>query len=155
MLGGWLYDKQDCAPLLLRLSLGVIFFAHGAQKVLGWFGGYGWAGTMQFFTQTLHIPATLAAVAFLTEFLGGIALLLGFATRWAALLIAGEMVVAALRVHVQNGFFMNWANAPDVGHGIEMNLALIGAALALVITGSGGLSLDRVLARTGCLKRGW
>jgi putative oxidoreductase len=77
MLGKWLGDKQDWAPLPLRLSLGAIFFAHGAQKVLGWFGGDGWGGTMQFFTQTLNIPAPLAAVAFLTEFLGGIALLLG------------------------------------------------------------------------------
>jgi putative oxidoreductase len=94
MLGRRFAGKQDWAPLLLCLSLGVIFFAHGAQKVLGWFGGFGWSGTMQFFTQTLHIPAPLAAVVFLTEFLGGLALLLGLATRWVALLLAVEMVVA-------------------------------------------------------------
>lgn len=142
MLGYWLADKIEWAPLPLRVSLGVIFFAHGAQKVLGWFGGYGWTGTMQFFTQTLHIPAPLAMVAILTEFLGGIALFLGLFTRLAAFLVAGEMVVATLQVHLPNGFFMNWANAPNVGHGIEYNLALIGAALALSITGGGRLSVD-------------
>lgn len=147
MHGSWLADKIEWAPLPLRVSLGVIFFAHGAQKVLGWFGGYGWTGTMQFFTQTLHIPAPLAMVAILTEFLGGIALFLGLFTRLAALLVAGEMVVATLQVHLPNGFFMNWANAPNVGHGIEYNLALIGAALALVITGGGRLSLDAALKR--------
>lgn len=135
------------APLPLRVSLGVIFFAHGAQKVFGWFGGYGWTGTMQFFTQTLQIPAPLAMVAILTEFLGGIALLAGLFTRWAALLLFGEMVVAALQVHLAHGFFMNWTNAPNVGHGIEYNLALIGAALALVLTGGGRLSLDAALKR--------
>jgi len=142
MLANWLADKIEWAPVPLRMSLGIIFFAHGAQKVLGWFGGYGWTGTMQFFTQTLHIPAPLAMVAVLTEFLGGIALFLGLFTRLAALLIAGEMVVAALQVHLANGFFMNWTNAPNVGHGIEYNLALIGAALALSITGGGRLSVD-------------
>jgi putative oxidoreductase len=142
MLGNWLADKIEWAPLPLRVSLGVIFFAHGAQKVLGWFGGYGWTGTMQFFTQTLHIPAPLAMVAILTEFLGGIALFLGLFTRLAAFLVAGEMVVATLQVHLPNGFFMNWANAPNVGHGIEYNLALIGAALALSIAGGGRLSVD-------------
>ncbi len=146
MLRNWLADKIEWAPLPLRVSLGVIFFAHGAQKVLGWFGGYGWTGTMQFFTQTLHIPALLAMLAILTEFLGGIALFLGLFTRLAALLVAGEMVVATLQVHLPNGFFMNWANAPNVGHGIEYNLALIGAALALLITGGGRLSVDTALS---------
>ncbi len=139
--------KSEWAALPLRVSLGVIFFAHGAQKVLGWFGGYGWTGTVQFFTQTLHIPAPLAMIAILTEFLGGIALLAGLFTRWAALLLAGEMVVAAFQVHLANGFFMNWTNAPNVGHGIEYNLSLVGAALALVITGGGRLSLDAALKR--------
>jgi DoxX len=80
MLGKWLGKKQEWAPLLLRVTLGVIFFAHGAQKVVGWYGGSGWAGTMQFFTQTLHIPAPLAVLAFLTEFLGSVRSLL-----WASL----------------------------------------------------------------------
>ncbi len=102
---------------------------------------------MQFFTQTFHIPAPLAGLAFLTEFLGGIALLAGLLTRWAALLLAGEMVVAALKVHLYNGFFMNWNNAPNAGHGIEYNLALLGATVALVVTGGGRLSLDAALKK--------
>ena len=145
MLGRWFEGKHDWAPLPLRLALGVIFFAHGAQKVLGWFGGYGWSGTMQFFTQTLHIPAPLAVIVFLAEFLGGIALILGAFTRWAALLLAGEMAIAAIQVHLPHGFFLNWANAPNVGHGIEYNVALVGATLALVVTGGGRLSLDAML----------
>jgi len=151
MLGKWLGEKQEWAPLLLRVTLGVIFFAHGAQKVLGWYGGSGWAGTMQFFTQALHIPAPLAVLAFLTEFLGGAFLIVGLFTRWAALLLAGEMVVATLLVHLKSGFFMNWTNAPNVGHGIEYNLALVGASLALVLAGGGRFSLDGVMAKW----RGW
>lgn len=147
MLERWFAGKHEWVPVLLRVPLGVIFFAHGSQKVLGWFGGYGWSGTMQFFTQTLHIAVPLAALAFLTEFLGGIALILGVFTRWAALLITGEMVVATLKVHLPNGFFMNWTNAPNVGHGIEYNLALVGASLALVIAGGGRLSLDAFLEK--------
>jgi putative oxidoreductase len=153
MLEKWFVGKENWAPLPMRVSLGVIFFAHGAQKVLGWFGGYGWHGTMQYFTQTLGIPAPLAAVAFLTELLGSLALLLGFGTRWAALLLTGEMTVAALKVHLAHGFFLNWINAPNAGHGIEYNLALIGATLALVITGSGRLSLDATLSNSEQTRR--
>ncbi len=142
-----LADKQEWAPLMLRLPLGVIFFAHGAQKVLGWFGGFGWNGTMRFFTQTLHIPAPLAVAAFLVEFLGGLALLAGVYTRWVALLAAAQMVVAAILVHLPNGFFLNWTNAPNKGHGIEYNLLLIGAALALAIIGGGRLSVDAALRK--------
>ncbi len=147
MLGKWFDGKHDWAPLFLRVSLGVIFFAHGAQKVLGWFGGYGWSGTLQFFTQTLHIPAPLAVLVFLTEFLGSIALFVGVLTRWAALLLAGEMIVAALLFHLPNGFFLNWTLTPNVGHGIEYNVALIGATLALIILGGGHLSVDAALKK--------
>src|SRR5258705_13404259 len=90
-LSQWLSAQQQWAPLALRLPLGVIFFAHGAQKLLGWFGGYGWHGTMQYFTESLHIPAVLAAIAILVEFLAGLALLAGVFTRCAALLAAVEM----------------------------------------------------------------
>src|SRR3989442_7712787 len=102
MLEKWFAGRHDWAPVPLRLSLGVIFFAHGAQKVLGWFGGYGWSGTMQFFTQTLHIPSPLAVLAFLAEILGGIALLVGGVTRWVALLLARELVGAARLAHLRD-----------------------------------------------------
>lgn len=148
ILDKWISGKEGWAPPLLRLSLGVIFLAHGAQKVLGWFGGFGWSGTMQYFTQTLQIPALLAALAFVVEFVGGIALLAGMFIRWAALLLAVEMVVAALKVHIANGFSMNWSNTPNTGHGVEYNLALLGAATALAFTGGGRLSLDALLTRS-------
>ena len=86
ILDRWLADRQEWAPTALRVPLGVIFFAHGAQKMFGWFGGYGWNGTMQYFTQSLHIPAPLAAVVILVELLGGLALLAAVFTRWTAIL---------------------------------------------------------------------
>ncbi len=89
ILDRWLADRQEWAPAALRVPLGVIFFAHGAQKMFGWFGGYGWNGTMQYFTQSLHIPAPLAAVAILVELLGGLALLAAVFTRWTAILERG------------------------------------------------------------------
>src|SRR2546428_5899141 len=108
MLEKWFAGRHGWAPVPLRLSVGVIFFAHGAQKVLGWFGGYGWSRTMQFFTQTLHIPAPPAALAFLAECLGGIAPLLGGFPPWGALLPAGGMFVAALLAPLRNRFLLHW-----------------------------------------------
>jgi putative oxidoreductase len=90
---------NDIATTILRLVLGVIFFAHGAQKMLGWFGGYGFTGTMGFFTHQLHIPTIFAFLAIVAEFAGSIALLAGFCTRLAAFGIAVNMVVAVAMVH--------------------------------------------------------
>src|SRR6185295_3939729 len=100
---------NDVATTVLRLVLGVIFFAHGAQKMLGWFGGFGFSGTMGFFTGMMHIPAPFAFLAIAAEFFGGLGLILGFLTRIAALGIAANMVVAIATVHRAFGFFMNWS----------------------------------------------
>src|SRR5690348_6044913 len=100
--------REDYLHTLLRLALGVVFFAHGAQLVLGWWGGGGFAGSMNVFTHGMGIPAPLAALAVLSQFLGGIGLLFGFLTRIAALGIAVDMLVATFLVHIPNGFFMNW-----------------------------------------------
>ena len=97
---------------------------------------------MRYFTNSLHIPTPIAVIAILVEFLGGLALLAGAFTRYAALLTAVEMFVAAIIVHLPNGFFLNWANDPNKGHGVEHNVALIGAALALILLGEGRLSVD-------------
>jgi putative oxidoreductase len=102
---------------------------------------------MQYFTQTLHIPTVFAALVIVLEFFGGAALLAGAFTRWTALLLGIEMVVAALKVHLANGFFMNWANTPNAGHGIEFNVILVGALAALLVMGGGRLSLDAALTR--------
>jgi putative oxidoreductase len=132
-------------PLLLRLFLGVVFFPHGAQKVLGWFGGYGFTGTMGFFTQQMHIPALFAFLAIAAEFAGSLGLILGLLTRVAAFGILANMLVAVAMVHSKVGFFMNW-EGNQKGEGFEFHLLAIGMALALMLAGGGKLSADRALA---------
>src|SRR6516165_11626914 len=101
--------SNDVLLTVVRLALGVVFFAHGAQKMLGWFGGYGFHGTMGFFTQQMGIPAPLAFLAICAEFFGGLGLILGLLARVAALGIITNMLVAIVTVHSANGFFMNWS----------------------------------------------
>ncbi|HET7239457.1 MAG TPA: DoxX family protein [Terrimicrobiaceae bacterium] len=94
ILQNLLKTDDAVSTLLLRLTLGAVFFPHGAQKVLGWFGGYGFSATMGFFTSNMHIPALFAFLAIAAEFAGSIALIFGLATRVAALGIASTMAVA-------------------------------------------------------------
>lgn len=131
--------------LIVRVVLGVIFFAHGAQKVFGWFGGNGLKGTIAYFKQALGIPAGATVIAAVIECFGGLAVLVGFLARPAALGLIVVMLVAISTVHWKNGFFLNWANAPGKGHGYEMNLALIGMALAVLVAGAGRFSVDRLI----------
>ena len=100
--------KADWGTTLLRLTLGIVMFPHGAQKLLGWFGGYGYRGTMDFFTHQMHIPALFAFLAIMAEFAGSLGLITGFLTRVAAFGIAVNMIVALVLVHGHVGFFMNW-----------------------------------------------
>ncbi len=137
---------DDRVALLLRLVLGVVMFPHGAQKVLGWFGGYGFSGSLGFFTGQLHIPAFFGVLAIIAEFAGSLALIAGFATRVAAAGILTNMVVAVLMVHAKVGFFMNWYGQQQ-GEGFEYHLLAIGIALALIIRGGGTASVDHGLAR--------
>src|SRR5436305_1677993 len=104
--------KCDPAGFILRLALGIVMFPHGAQKVLGWFGGYGFTGTMGFFTGKMGVPYAFALLAIAAEFLGSLGLIVGFLTRIAAFGIAVNMAVAVYMVHFQNGFFMNWNASP-------------------------------------------
>jgi putative oxidoreductase len=136
---------DSTATAILRLVLGVVFFAHGAQKMLGWFGGFGFAGTMGFFTGVAHIPAPLAFLAIAAEFFGGIGLILGFLTRIAAFGIGVNMLVAILMVHLPFGFFMNWTGAQK-GEGFEFHLLVLAIVAFLVIRGAGAFSVDRVLS---------
>jgi putative oxidoreductase len=99
------------ATAILRLVLGVIFFAHGAQKMLGWFGGYGFSGTMSVFTGMLHIPTLFAFLAIAAEFFGSLGLIFGFLTRIAALGIFSNMIGAVAMIHHHFGFFINWTGA--------------------------------------------
>jgi putative oxidoreductase len=131
--------------LIIRLFLGIIFVAHGAQKVFGWFGGPGLKGTIGYFQSALHVPPALAVLAALTECFGGLAVFIGVLTRPAALGLVVVMVVAIATVHGRNGFFLNMSLEPGKGHGIEFNLALLGMALALLVGGGGALSVDRLI----------
>jgi putative oxidoreductase len=150
----WLFRTYPSwAPIFARLALGIIFFAHGAQKLLGLFGGPGMSNSIQFFEQSLGIPPFLAVIAIVTEFFGGIALIIGLLTRIAAIGLVIDMLVAIYKVHLSNGFFMNWYNVPNKGHGIEMNLALIGLALSLLVWGAGNLSIDQMIGGSKDWKR--
>ncbi len=125
---------NDSTAAILRLVLGVVFFAHGAQKMLGWFGGYGFSATMGFFTGLLHIPAPLAFLAIAAEFFGGLGLILGLLTRIAAFGIGINMIVAIVTVHGAFGFFMNWTGAQK-GEGFEYHLLVLAMAVFLMIRG--------------------
>ena len=138
--------QNDIALTVLRLVLGVVFFAHGSQKMLGWFGGYGFKGTMGFFTQTAHIPAVFAFLAIAAEFFGGLGLIVGLLTRVAAFGITVNMLVAILTVHLANGFFMNWTGQQK-GEGFEYHLLVLAITVALMIRGAGAFSLDRAIAK--------
>jgi putative oxidoreductase len=140
-----LYATDDSAATsILRLVLGVVFFAHGAQKMLGWFGGFGFAGTMGFFTGLLHIPAPLAFLAIAAEFFGGIGLIFGFLTRIAAFGIGVNMLVAIMTVHRAFGFFINWTGTQK-GEGFEFHLLVLAIVAFLMIRGAGAFSVDRAL----------
>ncbi len=134
--------------LVVRLALGIIFFAHGAQKVFGWFGGPGLSQTIAGFRQ-MGIPPAATAVAAFIECLGGLTMIVGFLTRPAAVGLIAVMLVAISKVHVRNGFFLNWSMAPGKGHGYEFNLALIAMAVSILIGGAGVLSVDRLIAPWG------
>lgn len=138
--------RNEAYLTILRLVLGVIFFAHGAQKVFGWFGGAGFTGTMGFFTQGMHIPAPLAFLAIMAEFLGGLGLIFGILTRVAAFGVLVNMIVAVLMVHSPNGLFMNWSGAQK-GEGIEYHLLVLAITVVLMLRGAGAWSVDRSLGR--------
>jgi putative oxidoreductase len=137
--------SNDVLLTVVRLALGVVFFAHGAQKMLGWFGGYGFHGTMGFFTQQMGIPTPLAFLVICTEFFGGLGLIVGLLSRIAALGIIVEMLVAVAKVHIGNGFFMNWTGQQK-GEGFEYHLLAITLGIVVLVKGAGALSLDRALA---------
>ena len=136
---------HDRTLLAQRVALGLVMFPHGAQKLLGWFGGYGYAGTMGFFTETMHLPAPLAFLAILAESLGAIGLVVGAGTRVAALGIVSVMLGAIFTTHIHVGFFMNWFGGQP-GEGFEYHLLALALAVPLIVRGAGALSVDGFLA---------
>ncbi len=137
---------NDHTIALVRLVIGVIFFMHGAQKALGWFGGFGFHATMNYFTTQMGIPAVFAFLVIAAEFFGGIGLIVGFFTRIAALGVAVDMLVAVILVHARNGVFMNWTGNQK-GEGYEYHLLAIAICILLMVKGAGALSVDRALTK--------
>lgn len=141
-----LFDTDESwSGLILRLTLGLVMFPHGAQKLLGWFGGFGFDGTLGFFTQEMGIPWIVAFLVIIGESFGSLARLAGFLTRFSAVSLAVIMLGAITMVHLPYGFFMNWFGQQQ-GEGFEYHLLVIGMAAALVLTGGGKWSVDRAIA---------
>jgi putative oxidoreductase len=138
---------KDYTGLILRLSLGLVILPHGAQKLLGWFGGYGFESTMNFFTETIRLPWLIGFGVILIETLGALLLIVGFGSRILAALMALLMMGIILSVHIENGFFMNWFGNQK-GEGIEYFLLAIGLALGIVSNGAGIYSVDELLSQS-------
>ena len=139
--------NNDWACFITRLTLAIVLFPHGAQKMLGLFGGYGFFATMDFLTATMHLPWIIAFIVIITEFVGSLALLTGFASRlWSALIII-IMSGAVITSHFVNGFFMNWYGNKK-GEGFEFHLLIIGLALVIIIGGSGKYSIDNLFSNS-------
>jgi len=139
-------DQQSWSLLVSRLALGVVILPHGMQKALGLFGGHGFAGTMGFL-QSMGMPFLIALLVILAEFVGSIGLILGLGTRFMAFSVGLTMAGAAiLGGHIHNGFFMNWFGMQK-GEGIEYFILVVGLALAVLIGGSGKLSVDNLILK--------
>jgi putative oxidoreductase len=134
---------QAFGPTVLRLAVGAVFAAHGAQKLFGYWGGGGPTATAAFFSQLGLSPAfPLAVFVGMVEFAGGLLLMAGAFTPAVSALLIVNMFVAVWKVHIENGFFLNWSGAPGQGHGYEFNLVLIAALATLALSGPGALSVD-------------
>ena len=137
---------NDPVFTIIRLVLGLVFFAHGAQKMLGWFGGYGFSGTLSAFSAS-GMTTPLALFVILTEFFGSVALICGAFARVASGAIALLMVGAIVMVHAHFGFYMNWFGQQK-GEGFEYHLLAIGLAVAVLVRGAGSFSIDGLLSKS-------
>jgi putative oxidoreductase len=138
-------NSNNWTALFARLALGITIFPHGAQKLLGWFGGYGYSGTMGFLTTQAHLPWILAFLVIIIESIGALALIFGFATRLAALGMLVNFLGILFTTHLNNGFFMNWYAQPNKGEGIEYFILLFGLAIVSLIAGGGKASVDAAI----------
>ena len=129
--------------LILRLTLGLVLFPHGAQKMFGWFGGPGFSGEMHHLTHQAGLPGFIAVLVILIEFFGSLLLIAGAGTRFAAVAVTGLFIGIIWFVHAKEGFFMNWFGTMPAGaEGYEYHLLVIGMAVALLFTGGGRFSVD-------------
>jgi putative oxidoreductase len=138
--------NDSYASLFQRVLLGTVVLAHGAQKLLGWFGGWGFDGTVAWFGDALHVPAPLAVLVILSDFFGSLLLIAGAFTRVAALGTSATMLGAIAMVHAPNGFFMNWSGA-QAGEGFEFHILALALSLPLMVNGAGAWAADSALAR--------
>jgi len=140
-----LATEGDWGATVARVALGAVMLPHGAQKLLGWFGGYGFQATMGFLTTQVGLPYPIALLVILIESFGGVFLMLGLAGRVMGAGVAAVMVGAVVTTHLPNGFFMNWAGTQK-GEGFEYHLLALGLALVVMLRGSGAASVDRALS---------
>ncbi len=140
------HTDNSTTHLILRVILGGVIFFHGGQKLLGWFGGYGFDGTMGFFTEKLGLPALVAFLIIIGESFGALGLITGFLTRLSAAGVATIMLGAIAMVHWNNGVFMNWAGK-QAGEGFEYHLLALGLAIPLIIYGGGKFSVDQFVEK--------
>lgn len=136
--------RDDWAATVIRIALGVMIVTHGAQKLFGWFGGFGVSGTIGFFSDALGVPAVLTVLVIIIEFFGGLALIVGALSRIAAAGVIAVMLGAVYLVHFPNGWFMNWGGN-QAGEGFEFHFLVVAMAVALLFNGSGAFSVDRKL----------
>lgn len=144
MIQKLLATNDDALQLILRLTLGIVIFPHGAQKLLGWFGGGGFSATMQGMT-SMGLPAVIVFLVIVAESFGALGLIAGFLTRFSAFGISMVMLGAIFTVHAKVGFFMNWFGQQQ-GEGYEFHLLALGIALVLMLRGGGKLSVDGALS---------
>lgn len=140
-------NSNSWIALIARIALGVAIFPHGAQKLLGWFGGYGFSGTMGYLTTQAHLPYIVALLVILIEFFGSLFLIFGFLTRIATIGFIAEFIGVVYTIHAANGFFMNWNMQPNKGEGWEYFILLFGLSLIALISGGGKASVDSVIAK--------
>jgi putative oxidoreductase len=140
-------NSNNWPALIARLALGLTIFPHGAQKLLGWFGGYGFQGTMGFFTTQMHLPYIVGLLVILIEFFGSLFLIFGFLTRVASIGFIGLFIGVVSTVHATNGFFMNWNMEASKGEGWEYFILLFGLSLIALILGGGKASVDAALTK--------
>ena len=143
MIRKLLVTNDDILQLILRLTLGIVMFPHGAQKLLGWFGGGGFSATMQGMT-SMGLPSVIVFLVIMAESFGALGLITGFLTRFSAFGISMVMLGAIATVHAKVGFFMNWMGQQQ-GEGYEFHLLVLGIALVLMIRGGGKFSIDGAL----------
>ncbi|MDP4284540.1 MAG: DoxX family protein [Bacteroidota bacterium] len=140
-------NSKNWPALIARVALGITIFPHGAQKLLGWFGGYGFSGTMGYLTTQVHLPYVIALLVILIEFFGSLFLIFGFLTRVAAVGIIGQFIGVVLVAQGGNGFFMNWNQVAGKSEGLEYFILLFGLAIISLILGGGKASIDAALAK--------